>query len=310
MTSDEFAGFGPPAGTTVPPDVPEPDADGNYTLSGQVRNVRTFTEDAGIGEARYQLQVVSFTVDDFAPGGLRRSVYAEIRGASLGRRPVENELVHVTGTFRDGRLDVRTWSSDGDDPHLPIPKPRRRFPRPVALALAGALAIVAFAVGTAIVKGREPAPSAPGGPGGPPASAATPTVRDATGDGPWVIEGQGYRYEFESVVPSRTTPWMEPATASLTIRGHVTRTEAGHSGMSYEVRDQDGRKLAEPGISATFDDHGATAWESSPAMGQRLPIVLVVLDGTPPATSVTVAIADFFRPDEGLVLRNLPITAS
>jgi hypothetical protein len=135
-----------------------------------------------------------------------------------------------------------------------------------------------------------------------------PIVRNAVGSPPWTIDGQGYRYEINSVSHDRAMPAPGPGwsprdlTPSLTIHGFVTRTEAKQeTAMSYEVRTQDRVKLEKlfgPNIGS---------WEENPTLGQRLPIELRVYDSSPGATQLTIVISDFFAHDGGLILQGIPV---
>jgi hypothetical protein len=277
------------------PAAPRPDAGGLYTLSGEARNVRPFTEDTGWGDHRETIQVVSFTLDQFASGGLARSVYAEIRGRTIARRPVENEAVTVTGRFVGGRFEVRTLVGLRDDPYLPIndaaaPLRLRRGLLPfgraaLILLFGGALLFFGFVHNIAGPESHQP----------------TPHVQSATGPGPWIIKGQGYIYEIVSASRTATTPDMGEPTASLTVRGFVTRTaQMDATSMSWELRNQDGVELK-------LEDPDPTTWEEAPTLDQRLPIALVVYDSKPEATTLTLAVSDFYRSDGGLILRNIPV---
>jgi serine/threonine protein kinase len=137
-----------------------------------------------------------------------------------------------------------------------------------------------------------------------------PIVRNAVGSPPWTIDGQGYRYEINSVSHDRAMPAPGPGWSprdlipSLTIHGFVTRTEAKQfTHMSYEVRTQDRvklKKLFGPNIES---------WEENPSLGQRLPIELRVYDSSPGATQLTIVISDFFAHDGGLILQGIPVPA-
>jgi hypothetical protein len=297
--ADEFMGHSAPAAD-------EPavfNVRGRFTLTGEARNVRSFTEDTGWGNSRQTIQIVSFTLDQFESGGLRRSVYAEIRGRSIDRRPLENESITVTGRFYGNLLEVETLAGMRDDPNLPIrPKVslwRRHRRMIVVLSVVTVLVLVVACVGPLYLFGRifndVGAPIRDlVGVGSPPA----PIVLDATGEGPWTIIGMGYKYEIVSVQRTSRTPWMGKAGPALMVEGYVTRTDNNEfTAMSFELRNQNGTVLADAG----------SVWERAPTLGQRLPISLVVYDIQPKASSLTLTISDFYRRDEGLILRGIPV---
>jgi hypothetical protein len=81
--------------------------------------------------------------------------------------------------------------------------------------------------------------------------------------------------------------------------------------MHYEVRDQDGNKLADTSTAPhppSAPDSDFSAWEEAPTLGQRLPIVMVLYDTSPRAVSVSVTISDVFHDNEDLILRNIPVS--
>lgn len=135
-----------------------------------------------------------------------------------------------------------------------------------------------------------------------------PIVRDAVGSPPWTIDGQGYRYEINSVSHDRAVPGPGSSSRdpipSLTIRGFVTRTEAKQvTSMSYDVRTQDGVKL-----ESVFGPN-VGSWEEDPTLGQRLPIELRVYDSSPRATQLKIVISDLFVPNGALILQGIPVPA-
>jgi hypothetical protein len=132
-----------------------------------------------------------------------------------------------------------------------------------------------------------------------------PIVPDTVSFPPRTIDGQGYRYEINSVSRDRAKP--DPGSSSidsrpsLTIHGFVTRTEAKEiTSMSYEVRTQDGVKL---------ESLNGGRWEKNPTLGERLPIELRVYDSSPGATQLKITISDFFVPNSALILRGIPVPA-
>jgi serine/threonine protein kinase len=138
-----------------------------------------------------------------------------------------------------------------------------------------------------------------------------PIVRDAVGSPPWTIDGQGYRYEINSVSHDRAVPGPGSSSRdpipSLTIHGFVTRTETKQlTSMGYEVRTQDRVKLG-----TVFGPFGPNVgiWEPNPTLGQRLPIELRVYDSSPGATQLTIVISDLFVQDGGLIMQGIPVPA-
>jgi hypothetical protein len=302
--ADEFMGHRPGPAPGPPP--PRPDAGGYYTLTGEARNVRSFSEDTGWGEHRETIQVVSFTLDQFASGGLTRSVYAEVRGRTIARRPVENEVVTVTGRFAGGRFDVHTLVGLRDDPGLPIhdvPAGRRRRSGLLPLGCGCAvLMLLGFGALVALlffgVVRNIPGLGSILGQG------SGPHVVQVTGPGPWIVEGDGFRYEIVSATRTTTTPFMGEPSPALAVRGFVTNTaHGGFANMDWELRNQDSFKLQGDPVDPT----GATIWEAEPTPGQKLPIMLVVIDSKPGATTLTLTVTDFFHRDEPLILRDIPV---
>jgi hypothetical protein len=271
------------------------------TVEGHARHVRAFNEHVGTGQWRYQAHVVSFTMEQVQPGGQRRSVYAEIRGQTIGRRPAENEYVRATGTYSHGRLYVESWISLGDK--VPAPVKGRSWWYRHRIAVGVSAVVLVFATVTACVAPALPFANVFHGF---PFSGSTfggggPTISEASGPAPWTISGIGYTYEFESITHTQSTTFMGGPAPSITITGHVTRTnETAFTSMSCGVRNESGIVLSRaPG----------NVWEESPALNERLPITIVVYDSSPAATTLTVTISDFFRTDQDLVLKDIPVPA-
>jgi hypothetical protein len=128
-----------------------------------------------------------------------------------------------------------------------------------------------------------------------------PTTVEANGPAPWTISGMGYTYEFEGITRTQSTVFGGEFAASLTISGHVTRTaEMSFTSMSYNVRTESGVVLGRTPDSV---------WEGDPTLNQRLPIKIVVYDSNPAAKTLTVTISDFFRSDQDLIMKDIPVPA-
>ncbi len=140
-----------------------------------------------------------------------------------------------------------------------------------------------------------------GGPG--------PVVQQAVGSPPWLIEGQGYRYEIDSATRSTVVAsFGEPRTATVVIRGFVTRTgSTSFSSTSIQVRNQDGVIL--DGATTNGAD-AVSRWEEFPVRDQRLPFEVVVYEAKAATTSVTITITDFYVRNGGLILQNVPVPSA
>jgi hypothetical protein len=229
-------------------------------------------------------------VDLFAPGAYERlllSLKREQTSGTFEEEPRFSRRQPVPGSRYDSR-----------------PPPSKTFRDPVGRITSVIESIVRIVVPLAVVAGLLVAgvEFGPGivekfqGPG--------PVVHEAVGPAPWVIEGQGYRYEIESVARTSFSPRLgESRTSALVINGHVTRIDSrSFSSMSVVVRNQDGTALD------SVRDQGQ--WEEFPTRDQRLPIKMVVYDSDPLASHVTITINDFHVRNGDLTLRNLPIPSS
>lgn len=152
---NEFVGFAPSSPETAQQPIAgsEP-GPGRARFTGEVRNVRRWTEDAYVyTQMRHTIQVFAFNLDHFEPGGRRRSVYVEVRGRRLQGMPQENEVVTVTGRWvGEGRIQaesIDSWQNQRDPdataPAGPAPLMSKRGKRLVLLVSGGMVALVVLA---------------------------------------------------------------------------------------------------------------------------------------------------------------------
>lgn len=83
---------------------------GRAVAEGVVQGRDQRTDDVGYGQARRMVQVLSFRVHDFRPGGLNGSVQVEMRGRSIsGAGAVrDNDHVRVFGRWQHGKIVARS----------------------------------------------------------------------------------------------------------------------------------------------------------------------------------------------------------
>ncbi|RZU49406.1 caspase domain-containing protein [Krasilnikovia cinnamomea] len=160
------------------------------------------------------------------------------------------------------------------------------------------LAALGFAVQQAVVNKDEILGWLPSSPFTP----ARQITVDAVGQGPWKVEGYGYRFELTSIKRTTNEGPKSRHQASITITGYVTVTEGTtHSRMQYTVTAKDGTLLE----NVPFTGSGT----GNPPVNQRTKLVLVDWDTNPRTKAVTVVIHDFFWPQgKDLILRNVPVT--
>lgn len=134
-------------------------------------------------------------------------------------------------------------------------------------------------------------------------------AEQATGPGPWIITGLGFRYEITKAVLAPNPSHAADSAGTLTISGFVTRTaDMPFADMRYEVRDQDGFRLNDPEANS-LNQRGQ--WDSFPTLDQRYPIAIVI--GLPASANasvtVTLTITDPFRGGSALLLKDIPVTS-
>jgi hypothetical protein len=168
--------------------------------------------------------------------------------------------------------------------------PRRRAV--VALAIIAVLAAVGFGVQQAITY-LGSLPDLGGEP-------ARQIIQDATGPGPWTVEGYGYRYTIEKVVRTSHDDQFTPR-GSLTLTGYVTVTaKSRFVHKEYQFRDQADNLLE----GVPFQGEGT----GDPPLNQRTKLVSVIWDAKPRASRLTVTIHDFYWPaGRDLILRGVPV---
>ena len=126
-------------------------------------------------------------------------------------------------------------------------------------------------------------------------------VQEATGPGPWTVEGYGYQYTVEGVARTSHEGQNFKPRDSITITGYVTVTKGSQfARKQYQFRDQADNLLED----VPFEGAGT----GDPPVNQRTKLVSVVWDAGPRASRLTITIHDFYwSAGQDLILRGIPV---
>lgn len=180
-------------------------------------------------------------------------------------------------------------------PARPAPRANPRRRAAVAAVVAAVLAAVGVCGYQALIRFGDLLPDNP-------FSRKGQIIQDATGPGPWTVEGYGYRYTVEKAARTRHEGQGFKQRDSLTITGYVTVTR----GSDFAHKDVQVRDQADNLLEALMGQGEGTG---DPPVNQRTKLVTVVWDAAPRATTLTLTVHDFYwSAGQDLILRGIPTT--